>query len=336
MASVELNGIPTNRGNILGIGNEYQYKKNYPNQGGDIYFTTYQTYERSVDRSGIIDQGTLQTYQLVFKGDKWYKGSRLQEDGKWAALTEKESAVWNSTTKKFDSIPNATNDKVLGDVVIKDLNAAGTNSLRYQAINNAKFQLKKAGGLTDEQANNEFDISHNIAPPGKPGTPSILGAPKKAEESTSQPPPGTLTKEELEKSIKSKARKNYDQLIKYPLTLNENFQDYIKFQMIEYKPRGIGFESEESIGVIPSRERINTSIDRNTGEANTKREILGSVVLPIPGNISDGNTVGWGDAKVDPLVTALTEAAVSGIREGSKGLLETANKAVDTAGKKIS
>jgi len=146
----------------------------------------------------------------------------------------------------------------------------------------------------------------------------------------------TISKEELEKSIKSIARTKYDQLIKYPLTLNENFQDYIKFQMIEYKPRGLG--SADNIGVIPARERIDTSIKRQVSKEGEKqkREILGSVVLPIPGNISDGNTVSWGDARMDPIVNALTEAAVGGIREGFKGLEESARKAGESATKNTS
>lgn len=301
---------------------QYEYKKNYPGQGGDIYFNTYQVYDRTVDQPGVLDQGTLKTFQLVKKGNDWYKGAELGVDGKWRTLTEKESGILvpNSDTSKpgtFKPIPGATDEKVLGDVVIRDLNAGGTTSLRYQAINNAKFQLKKAGGLTDQQVNKEFDISKNIKPPGGSGTPGLLGDPVAADEATPNPTQGTadITDDDITKIEKEQktvqSRNKYEDVI-YPIGLDSKFQDCIKFSIIKYTPSGLkGFaESEEE------KNLRRVFYDDANGYPNVKgkgRERLGTIVLPIPGGIQDTNQVSWSESSLDPFMQSLGKLAQTGL-----------------------
>jgi hypothetical protein len=60
----------------------------------------------------------------------------------------------------------------------------------------------------------------------------------------------------------------------YPAKLAQSHQDIIKFNLIEYIPGG-----------IPSASRAGRP---------TPGKILGTVVLPVPNNISDTNAVEWG------------------------------------------
>tara|TARA_B100001250_G_scaffold315674_1_gene277983 strand:+ start:76 stop:1410 length:1335 start_codon:yes stop_codon:yes gene_type:complete len=87
----------------------------------------------------------------------------------------------------------------------------------------------------------------------------------------------------------------------YPQTLRqrEERQDFLKFNMLKYEPRpfnkeGFGFQ------------------DRS----DTNKRIIGTVILPIPGNIQDGQSVKWGDKSMSPIDMAKANIALAGITGG--------------------
>jgi hypothetical protein len=58
-------------------------------------------------------------------------------------------------------------------------------------------------------------------------------------------------------------------------------------------------------------------LEEVTAGGNFKeRTILGSVVLPIPNNISDTNSMDWGSNSMNALEAALAAAAFTGITGG--------------------
>lgn len=277
---------------------QYEYKKNYPGQGGDIYFNTYQTYDRSIDQSGNIDVGTLKTYQLVRKNNNWYIGAELGVDGKWKAVTEKESKILvpNSDPTKpgsFSPIPNATDEKVLGDIVIADLNAGGRTSLRFQAITNSKKLLKKGGGLSDFQVDDEFQTSNNItgpaATPLNPQAPSLFGPPVSPSSPTPTTPQQTLQTTPLEiPEIEAEYnRDSYGPPLVYPKSIRKNKQDYIQFESFEYVGRRISPTATSSGG------------SPGIGDRNFSSTPKGTVILPVQPSISDVNTVQWGSGDLN-------------------------------------
>ena len=90
----------------------------------------------------------------------------------------------------------------------------------------------------------------------------------------------------------------------YPLDLGVTGQDVLKFTMLKYVPSDINM-SGGFLGVDSSA--------RNTGE----REILGTVILPIPGGINDNNTVSWGSQNMNPAEVAIAQFALNTIMDGS-------------------
>ncbi len=87
----------------------------------------------------------------------------------------------------------------------------------------------------------------------------------------------------------------------YPEDLGSTKQDVIKFSMLKYKPSGLKF-----LEPGPS-----------SGRTGTKdREIIGTVVLPIPSGISDTNTCNWGENSINALEAAANAAAFQGITKG--------------------
>ena len=93
----------------------------------------------------------------------------------------------------------------------------------------------------------------------------------------------------------------------YPITRDPK-QDIIKFDMLKYEKRQVEGATFKKRSAIDDRKSI------------------GSVMLPIPGGISDSNSCGWGDDTMDPLKLAAASAALAALGQndadgGLKGAL---------------
>ena len=84
-------------------------------------------------------------------------------------------------------------------------------------------------------------------------------------------------------------------------------QDVLKIDMVEYKPSGLKNAKGNWGGASRSK----------AGEGD--REIIGTVVLPIPGGIKDADKVGWSDNNMSALDMALADLGVSTIKDGISG-----------------
>ena len=91
----------------------------------------------------------------------------------------------------------------------------------------------------------------------------------------------------------------------YPEGIRNSKQDVIKFTMLKYKPSGVG--ATQSAGQSDRKTKNGIPVDRI---------ILGSVVLPIPNNISDTNSMDWGSNSMNAFEAGLAAAAFTGITEG--------------------
>ena len=109
----------------------------------------------------------------------------------------------------------------------------------------------------------------------------------------------------------------------YPINLSST-QDTLKFQMIKYMPKGFMNDKKEWGG-----------IDRPN--AGVGRDILGTVILPIPGGIKDSTKVEWGGDDMNALKMAAAGFAAGTIEGGTEGaaesLTDTINALKKTGGK---
>tara|TARA_B100000287_G_scaffold58016_1_gene51030 strand:- start:693 stop:1988 length:1296 start_codon:yes stop_codon:yes gene_type:complete len=96
----------------------------------------------------------------------------------------------------------------------------------------------------------------------------------------------------------------------FPKTLREGGggQDFLKFDMMKYEPKD--FDDEKF-----------SFKDRST---DTDKRTIGSVILPIPGGIQDGQAVTWGGQTMTPLDMALANVALSGVTEGPGAMVSEA------------
>jgi hypothetical protein len=97
--------------------------------------------------------------------------------------------------------------------------------------------------------------------------------------------------------------------IRYPENPGDD-EDYIKFDTFEYKPKTL-------------KGLLDSPVGDNLGAA------LGTVILPIQSQISDSNTVGWGDGRVNAIELAAFNAARSAISDGFDAAAAKAGKALN-------
>ena len=103
--------------------------------------------------------------------------------------------------------------------------------------------------------------------------------------------------------------------IVFPEALGSIDRDIIKFNMMEYRPSGLG-NAKGGVASMGTRKKGN---------------IIGSVVLPVPAGISDTNTVDWGSGSMDPIQAAMANVAMAGIEKGLQAGGEKAAEAFEEA-----
>lgn len=129
---------------------------------------------------------------------------------------------------------------------------------------------------------------------------------------------------ELNKQIDPKnikARGKYDSVV-YPIGLNPQHQDCIKFSIVEYKSSGLRGFGESAAG--SRRVDVISGIPGFTDKG--AREILATITLPIPGGIQDSNTVNWSGMTMGPLEQAFGSVIASELAQG-KGTEQLSDQA---------
>ena len=106
----------------------------------------------------------------------------------------------------------------------------------------------------------------------------------------------------------------------YPVALKANRdQDKLKIDVLEYKPRPIGEGSQSGLGI-------------GEREGYTSRT-LGSVFLPVPGNVVDSNNVSWDANEMDPVKLLASQAFFKNVQEGGvDGLIDSLGSAAKAVG----
>ena len=116
---------------------------------------------------------------------------------------------------------------------------------------------------------------------------------------------------------KANLRRDYGDNNRYPLKMKPD-QDHIKFTMYTYAPKS--FSAADALGSFSG------------GKRGNKGERLGSVVLPIQPQISDSNSVVWGEDQISAVDAAVAATALATIKQGGSG----AQESVEEIGKAVS
>ena len=104
----------------------------------------------------------------------------------------------------------------------------------------------------------------------------------------------------------------------FPKTLRRdvaNGQDFLKINMMKYAPKDF------------NEDKFSFS------ERDIDRTSIGSVILPIPGGIQDGQSVNWGGSTMTPLDMVKADIAMSAVTEGLGAGVKTAGTAAQNLAK---
>ena len=119
-------------------------------------------------------------------------------------------------------------------------------------------------------------------------------------------------------SFKEGTRKEYESL-KYPEKLSIETQDVIKFTILQYKPSLAGDQTEQTGRIVD----LNGIVKGTT--------VLGSITLPIPAGINDGNVVGWSMDEMNDIQEMAGKLA-QGVFEGDQSRTDaTIDKSAELA-----
>jgi hypothetical protein len=122
-------------------------------------------------------------------------------------------------------------------------------------------------------------------------------APQATKPTKPKPTVPGIKKQEIRKSSKFSS-------LRYPNKEIHKNTDYLQIDVLQYKPAGLDLTKQEN----------NTlrSLKTSKGNYNKKEDILGSILLPIPQNISSTNSTGWGEDSINSF-----EAMGLGLAEGA-------------------
>jgi len=157
-----------------------------------------------------------------------------------------------------------------------------------------KTQLEKAGGGSGNTATNP-------------------DAEKSSETKTDAAKQEALNKE-FKAGDKQGTRTQYEDLV-YPLDLAASHQDIVKFSILKYVP-SLSEKGRQSDGVSTSG-RIVTLKDGKPIVKGSER--LGTITLPIPSGISDGNSARWQEDSLNELLESAAATAKGFFEGGVEG-----------------
>ena len=114
---------------------------------------------------------------------------------------------------------------------------------------------------------------------------------------------------------------------RYPSTKLTTSDDYLKITFLEYKPPGL--IPREGTFALPSSDDVYA----NVGGKDDVRIVKGTVILPIPDDIKDSNSVKWSGSSMGPLSAAVA-AGGAGFLD-SKDFSDFTNKLASTGAKAL-
>tara|TARA_Y100001968_G_C19374765_1_gene727027 strand:- start:73 stop:1413 length:1341 start_codon:yes stop_codon:yes gene_type:complete len=211
-------------------------------------------------------------------------------DGKINYNNEADKTITNNANAQ-KSIDNAS--KTQAKSIEKDLVTNSADSRAYHKANGNRNEGNEADNSQDE-ARVSGEGSNAVNSLAGAGTDVLNGGAGKAAAGTREKGFGSYV---------------------FPKSLRQGTdgQDFLKFDMLKYEPRDFDDKS--------------FSFKKRT---DTNKRTIGTVILPIPGGIQDGQNVGYGDSRMTPLDMAKANIALTTVSEGVTKGIEAAGSAAET------
>ncbi len=156
---------------------------------------------------------------------------------------------------------------------------------------------------------------------------------------------------------------NGGQVLQYPVDLDTSIQDYFEIQIFKYRPakvlpgitrtsQGYGIKSnKQGVNNETNKGSITTQSGTDYSYAASRRqnrqnqrleELQGTIQLPMPSDIKDGNRVEWGGERMDSLQGQLSDSIITSMGDNALGqgaagkdFSATAGDALDAVAKTV-
>ncbi len=126
----------------------------------------------------------------------------------------------------------------------------------------------------------------------------------------------------------------YGEDLKYPLNLKAEVQDTIRFTILEYSPSLAKQNSSQGeSGQFGSTKKRIVTLESSGIPVVSGSQRIGTITLPIPSGISDGNTVAWQDDRLNQLQAEAAKAADAFFTGGVEAAADQTGKSAETLAK---
>ena len=216
----------------------------------------------------------------------------VEKNGTFQPAAIKKDGKWSYSDPEYPLMAGVADAELQKDL-------ANSDSVINKTTNNGiKAELGKRMDVLPEDVNTVMGGLQNVASPADEPS-GLEGQPLNTE---------TVPIEDLPKSqgggkpdnSATKGTRNKFGNLKFPLTIGSTNMDVIKFSMLEFSPRKV---TQKGTAVA-------------LGGRGDNRNAIGTVVLPIPGAITDQNNADWGDGRINPLQLAGLEVAGKALSQG--------------------
>ena len=256
-------------------------------------------------------------------------------DGGLETITSKSSTASGT----FAPVTSTIVDKT-GKAGNPTFDFPGANAADRAAFSNLTSEESKSRntqiGSTKPFGNNPTAEQQKVFN-GAKGTPNAATNSPSADGQTTPPPTSEQSAAAAKEasSFKTGTRRgggSYATNMKYPINLQSEVQDVIRFSILEYSP-SLAKENRSQSGLGSGKSRVVTLEGNNPIIKGSTR--IGMITLPIPAGISDSNTAGWqqgeanalqmaGIGAVDAFFSGSTPEQVGqGLSQGGEAVLES-------------
>ena len=208
----------------------------------------------------------------------------VEKNGSWQPAASKRDGKWNYSDPDYPTMAGVADAELQKEL-------SNSNSTLNKVTNKGiEDELGKRMDVLPTDVDKVTGGSQNGADPWEAEDNGLEGQPNDTETKPLDQIPrsqgGTKTK------AAAGTRNSFGDQV-FPSDLAETGMDVIKFTMLEFKPRKV--TNEGALGKVQKREK--------------GRKGIGTVMLPVPGGITDQNNADWGDGRMNPLQAAGLEAA---------------------------
>ena len=217
----------------------------------------------------------------------------VEKNGNWQPAASKRDGKWNFSDPDYPLMAGVADAELQKDL------ANSSSTINKTTNNGIEAELGKRMDVLPSDVKTITQGNQNGADPWEAPDNGLTGQPLNTE---------TVPIEDLPKSqgggkpdsSAAKGTRNKFGNLKFPLTIGSTNMDVIKFSMLEFVPRKVVKKGSASA----------------LGDRPENRNAIGTVVLPIPGAITDQNNADWGDGRINPLQLAGLEVAGQALSRG--------------------